>query len=119
MQIKVQELIYLLFLKFSLRESTPHQIINSADAERLLFVRNEIIRDLSILPVVRELAKIAATSETKLKLLVKQTFDNTLQLLSASQNGRSRIPAQTRQTISRAGRMRIGFFESQPLQQTV
>ena len=78
MQIKVQELLYLVFHKLSLRESAAHQMINSADAERLLYIRNEIISDLSVPPVIRELAQIAAMSETKLKQLFKQTFGTTI-----------------------------------------
>jgi AraC-like DNA-binding protein len=77
-QIKVQELLYLLFHKLSSRESTAHQSINSADAERLLYIRNEIISDLSVPPVLGELAQIAAMSETKLKQLFKQTFGSTI-----------------------------------------
>ncbi|MEO3402758.1 AraC family transcriptional regulator [Mucilaginibacter sp. CAU 1740] len=78
MQIKVQELLYLLFHKLSSRESATHQSINSADAERLLYIRNEIVSDLSVPPVLPELARIAAMSETKLKQLFKQTFGNTI-----------------------------------------
>ena len=78
MQIKVQELLYLLFHKLFLRECVPHHNINSADAERLLYVRNEILRDLSVPPVLAELAQIAAMSETKLKQLFKQTFGSTI-----------------------------------------
>ncbi|GAB3281752.1 AraC family transcriptional regulator [Larkinella harenae] len=78
MQIKVQELLYLVFHKLSLRESAAHQPINSADAEKLLFIRNQIISDLSVPPVIRELAQLAAMSETKLKQLFKQTFGNSI-----------------------------------------
>lgn len=78
MQIKVQELLYLLFHKLSTRESAPHQNINSADAARLLHIRNEIIKDLSVPPVLRELAQMAAMSETKLKQLFKQAFGTTI-----------------------------------------
>jgi AraC-like DNA-binding protein len=78
MQIKVQELLYLLFHQLSSRESSTHQKISTADAERLLHIRNEIISDLSVPPVLHELAKIAAMSETKLKQLFKQTFGNTI-----------------------------------------
>ncbi|WP_324671480.1 AraC family transcriptional regulator [Hymenobacter sp. GOD-10R] len=74
MQIKVQELLYLVFHKLSLRESAAHQPINSVDAARLLHVRQAILRDLSAPPVLRELAHLAAMSETKLKQLFKQTF---------------------------------------------
>ncbi|GAB3694756.1 AraC family transcriptional regulator [Spirosoma flavus] len=78
MQIKVQELLYLVFHKLSLRENAAHQAINSADAERLLYIRNEVISDLSVPPVIRELAQVAAMSETKLKQLFKQTFGTTI-----------------------------------------
>ena len=78
MQIKVQELLYLLFVKLANRESLPHRNINSADAARLLHIRNEIISDLSTPPVLSELAQIAAMSETKLKQLFKQAFGDTI-----------------------------------------
>jgi AraC-like DNA-binding protein len=78
MQIKVQELLYQVFQKLSVRESATHQPINSADAERLMLVRSEIISDLSVPPVIRELAQVAAMSETKLKQLFKQTFGSTI-----------------------------------------
>jgi AraC-like DNA-binding protein len=77
-QIKVQELMYLLFSKLSLRENTTFKNINSNDAEKLLIIRNEILSDLSTPPVLSELATIASMSETKLKQLFKQTFGDTI-----------------------------------------
>jgi AraC-like DNA-binding protein len=77
-QIKVQELMYLLFSKLSLREHTTFKNINSNDAEKLLAIRNEILNDLSTPPVLSELAIIASMSETKLKQLFKQTFGDTI-----------------------------------------
>jgi AraC-like DNA-binding protein len=77
-QIKVQELMYLLFSKLSLRENTTFRNINSNDAEKLLVIRNEILKDLSIPPALSELAIIASMSETKLKQLFKQTFGDTI-----------------------------------------
>lgn len=77
-QIKVQELMYLLFSKLSLRENTTFKSINSNDAEKLLVIRNEILSDLSTPPVLSELATIASMSETKLKQLFKQTFGDTI-----------------------------------------
>jgi AraC-like DNA-binding protein len=77
-QIKVQELMYLLFSKLSLRENTTFKNINSNDAEKLLVIRNEILGDLSTPPVLSELAMIASMSETKLKQLFKQTFGDTI-----------------------------------------
>ncbi|RYD88677.1 MAG: AraC family transcriptional regulator, partial [Sphingobacteriales bacterium] len=78
MQIKTQELIYLLFHKLSLRESAAHQSINSADVERLLYIRNEVLKDLSVPPILAELTQMAAMSETKLKQLFKQTFGSSI-----------------------------------------
>ncbi len=77
-QIKVQELMYLLFSKLSLRENATFKNINSNDAEKLLIIRNEILSDLSTPPVLNELAIIATMSETKLKQLFKQTFGDTI-----------------------------------------
>ena len=77
-KIKVQELMYLLFSKLSLRENTTFKSINSNDAEKLLVIRNEILSDLSTPPVLSELAAIASMSETKLKQLFKQTFGDTI-----------------------------------------
>ncbi|GAB3168370.1 helix-turn-helix transcriptional regulator [Telluribacter humicola] len=77
-QIKVQELLYLLFSKLSRRENTSYRSINSADAETLLLIRNAILSDLSTPPVLSELAQRAAMSETKLKQLFKQTFGDTI-----------------------------------------
>lgn len=77
-QIKVQELMYLLFSKLSLRENTTFKSINSNDAEKLLVIRNGILSDLSTPPVLSELATIASMSETKLKQLFKQTFGDAI-----------------------------------------
>jgi AraC-like DNA-binding protein len=74
LRVKVQELLYLVFQKLALRASAAHQPLNSADAARLLQVRQALLRDLSVPPVLRELAHLAAMSETKLKQLFKQTF---------------------------------------------
>ncbi|GGB79108.1 helix-turn-helix transcriptional regulator [Dyadobacter sediminis] len=78
MQIKVQELLYLNFHKLSLRESAAHHTINSTDAAKLLQIRNEILKDLSIPPVLKELAGNSAMSESKLKQLFKQTFGSSI-----------------------------------------
>lgn len=77
-QIKVQELMYLLFSKLSLRENTTFKNVNSNDAEKLLNIRNQILSDLSSPPVLSDLAAIASMSETKLKQLFKQTFGDTI-----------------------------------------
>ena len=46
-QIKVQQLLYDLFSELLKRDNTQHQVINSADIEKLLVLRNMILEDLS------------------------------------------------------------------------
>jgi AraC-like DNA-binding protein len=77
-QIKVQELLYHLFEKLSKRENIQHQIINNADAEKLLMLRTIILEDLSNPPVLATLSKTIGMSETKMKQLFKQTFGDTI-----------------------------------------
>lgn len=77
-RIKTQELLYLLFDRLTRRSNTPYSNINSADAEQLLSIRREIVRDLSSPPVLKEMAQMADMSETKLKQLFKQTFGQTV-----------------------------------------
>jgi AraC-like DNA-binding protein len=78
MQIKVQELLYLLLQKLAARENITHQSVTNDDARRLLHIRTELIRDLSVPPVLKDLAQHAAMSETKLKQLFKQTFGSSI-----------------------------------------
>ena len=77
-QIKVLELLYLLFSRLSARENISHKTINNADAEKLIMIRDELLSDLSAPPVLPELAQMAAMSETKLKQLFKQTFGDSI-----------------------------------------
>ncbi|KFF02773.1 AraC family transcriptional regulator [Chryseobacterium luteum] len=77
-QIKVQELLYHLFDKLLQRVNLPHQLINNADVEKLLVLRNIILEDLSKPPVLGALSKLIGMSETKMKQLFKQTFGDTI-----------------------------------------
>lgn len=77
-QIKVLELLYLLFRKLSIRENKNHRSINNADAEKLMMIRNEVLADLSSPPILKELSQMAAMSETKLNQLFKQTFGDSI-----------------------------------------
>ncbi|MBC7866746.1 MAG: helix-turn-helix transcriptional regulator [Gloeobacteraceae cyanobacterium ES-bin-316] len=77
-QIKVQELLYHLFTKLSKRENIQHQIIDNADAEKMLTLRRVILEDLSNPPVLGTLSKMISMSETKMKQLFKQTFGETI-----------------------------------------
>jgi AraC-like DNA-binding protein len=53
-------------------------MVNNADAEKLIAIRNIILADLSKLPSIHTLAITVGMSETKLKLLFKQTFGDTI-----------------------------------------
>lgn len=77
-QIKVLELLYLLFRRLSIRQNKSYRSINNADAEKLMMIRNEILTDLSSPPVLNELARMAAMSETKLNQLFRQTFGDSI-----------------------------------------
>lgn len=77
-QIKVQELLYLLFSSLSKRENISQKALSNGDAEKLMAVRNTIVADLSIPPVMSSLAATVAMSETKLKLLFRQTFGDSI-----------------------------------------
>jgi AraC-like DNA-binding protein len=78
LQIEVLKLLYLLFRRLSIREGKNYRTINNADAEKLTLVRNEILNDLSSPPILKELAQMAAMSETKLNQLFKQTFGRSI-----------------------------------------
>jgi len=110
MQVKVQELLYLLFQKLSARENTEHQSVTSADAERLLNIRSEVIRDLSVPPVLKNMAQRAAMSETKLKLLFKQTFGSSIYnyYQQARMDEAAFLLKQGKQSVAEVGYM-LGF----------
>lgn len=77
-RIKVQELIYLLFSKLIKREDQTQQAIGNTDVESLYAVRTAILADLSKPPKLPELAQMIGVSETKMKLLFKQIFGDSI-----------------------------------------
>jgi AraC-like DNA-binding protein len=77
-QIKVEELLYLLFTQLLSREPYHHKPINNADVDKLMIIRNAILSDLSQPPVLPDLADLGGMSETKMKQLFKQTFGDTI-----------------------------------------
>jgi AraC-like DNA-binding protein len=77
-KIKVQQLLYDLFSELQKRDNTTHQLINNADVEKLLVLRNIILEDVSTPPVLGTLSKLIGMSETKMKQLFKQTFGDTI-----------------------------------------
>ncbi|MEO7044636.1 MAG: AraC family transcriptional regulator, partial [Ferruginibacter sp.] len=77
-KIKVQQLLYDLFSELQKRDNTTQQLINNADVEKLLVLRNIILEDISTPPVLATLSKLIGMSETKMKQLFKQTFGDTI-----------------------------------------
>lgn len=78
-QIKVREIIYLLFSKLLCRDcSNHHSRVHRADADKILQVRAAILADLSQPPHLEMLTGIAGMSETKMKGLFKQVFGDSI-----------------------------------------
>ncbi len=77
-RIKVEGLLYLLFSKLLDREAKRHSLINKTDIENLFAIQAAILADLSTPPKLNILAKMANMSETKMKLLFKQIFGDTI-----------------------------------------
>lgn len=77
-RIKVQELIYLLFSKLIKREGQTQQTIGNTDVASLYAVRTAILTDLSKPPKLGELAQAITMSETKMKLVFKQIFGDSI-----------------------------------------
>jgi AraC-like DNA-binding protein len=77
-RIKVEELLYLLFSKLLDREAKRHSLINKTDIKNLFAIQAAILADLSTPPKLNILAKMANMSETKMKLLFKQIFGDTI-----------------------------------------
>lgn len=109
-QIKVLELLYLLFRRLSIRGNKSHRSINNADAEKLMMIRNEILRDLSSPPFLNELAQMAAMSATKLNQLFKQTFGDTIYnyFQTARMEEASFLLKQANRSVSETG-CELGF----------
>ena len=77
-QIKVEEMLYLLFDRLLKRENKSQRSVNNTDAEKLMALRSLILSDLSIPPVLSKLASLTGMSETKMKQLFKQTFGDSI-----------------------------------------
>jgi AraC-like DNA-binding protein len=77
-RLKAQELICLVFAELLKRENTPMQAINEIDAEKVYQIRATILGELSIPPVLEDLAKQAGMSKSKLKRLFKQIFGESI-----------------------------------------
>jgi AraC-like DNA-binding protein len=75
---KAMELLYHFFTLFSKRKTYNAIPINNADIERILRIEKMILKDLSIPPVLSKLACAIGMSETKMKLLFKKIFGDSI-----------------------------------------
>ena len=77
-KVKAQELLYLVFSKLAQREDKKHCQLNNLDVSMLMTVRDTLVADLAEPPQLRDLAKLANMSETKLKMLFRQVFGDSI-----------------------------------------
>ncbi len=77
-QLKAQELIYLFLNEFIKRESVSYIPINKKDIEIIYTIRGTILKDLSTIPILPELAQQHGISESKMKKLFKQVFGQSI-----------------------------------------
>lgn len=77
-KVKAQELLYLVFSKLAQREDKKHCQLNNLDVNMLMTVRDTLVANLSEPPQLRDLAKLANMSETKLKMLFRQVFGDSI-----------------------------------------
>ncbi len=77
-QLKALELIYLFLNEFLKRESVTYNPINKLDIETIYAIRREILRDMSTVPYLPELAQKYGISESKMKKQFKQVFGNSI-----------------------------------------
>ncbi|MCF0072489.1 AraC family transcriptional regulator [Dyadobacter sp. CY261] len=77
-KVKAQELLYLVFSKLAQREDKKQCQLNNQDVSMLMKVRDVLVADLAEPPQLRDLAKLANMSETKLKQLFRQVFGDSI-----------------------------------------
>ena len=75
---KVDELICRLLISLTERSEQTTYPIHPNDLKKIYFVRDTILSNLHVPPVIRNLAKEACMSETKLKRLFKQVFGDSI-----------------------------------------
>jgi AraC-like DNA-binding protein len=77
-KIKIQQLIYQLFIELLEKENRPHHSLNKSDIERIYCVRETVISNLNKPPLLYNLARSIGMSETKMRLLFRQIFGKSI-----------------------------------------
>ncbi|KFF17820.1 helix-turn-helix domain-containing protein [Chryseobacterium sp. JM1] len=78
MRIKAEEMICRLLMELEKRDEKRLYALNSHDIEILYKIRDQILQNLDIPPVIGKLAAEAGMSPTKLKRLFKQIFGDSI-----------------------------------------
>lgn len=73
-KIKAEELIYLTLKELFKRENPTTHALNQIDVQKIYKVRDTILTDLTLTPVIKDLAAQIGMSESKFKRLFKQIF---------------------------------------------
>jgi AraC-like DNA-binding protein len=76
--IKVQELMFLVFEQLLKRDTVRHSPVYKDDIDKLFIVRTAVLADLGLPPHIPQLAKLVGMSETKLKDLFRQVFGDSI-----------------------------------------
>jgi len=75
---KAEALLYNVFNQLYKRKSASHNPVNKADAEKLFIIREAILSNLSEPPSLPGLAKLGGISETKMNILFRQVFGDSI-----------------------------------------
>lgn len=78
LRIKAEELICWLLMELEKRHTKQLYALNNHDIQTIYKVKQQLLEHLETPPVIKELAKTAGMSPTKLKRLFKQIFGNSI-----------------------------------------
>jgi len=109
-KIKAEELICLTLKELFKRENPTTHALNQIDVQKIYKVRDLILNNIAVAPVIKHLASEVGMSESKFKRLFKQIFGDSL--FSYYQKFRmkeaSRLLKENKMTVSEVG-FKMGF----------
>lgn len=109
-KIKAEELICLTLKELFKRETPTTHVLNQIDVQKIYKVRDAILNDIAVPPVMKDLASQIGMSESKFKRLFKQIFGDSL--FSYYQKFRmkeaARLLKENQMTVSEVG-FTMGF----------
>jgi AraC-like DNA-binding protein len=105
---KALELIYLFFEKLLTRDINTAIAINQADADKIYEVRNAILNKLDTPPQLAVLARQTGMSQTKMKVLFRQVFGDSIYNYFQSARMNEAATLLNHMTVSETG-YKLGF----------